>query len=199
MSVSDEHRLAQRDKVLLAARRCFIRHGFHATGMAKISKACGMSVGNIYHYFPNKDAIVQAIADETRARILPVLRRLENHPNPVEGIVQIILFGVREFCRPADARLWIEISAEAPRNRLIRESYFRFDRDIRDVLKGLIQSAIAAGQISRRVDLEAVSLWLVALLDGALARVSLEPNINMARTLDTLACNIRRCLCAQPA
>ncbi|HOC57984.1 MAG TPA: TetR/AcrR family transcriptional regulator [Verrucomicrobiota bacterium] len=199
MSVSDEHRLAQRDKVLLAARKCFIRRGFHATGMAEISKACRMSVGNIYHYLPNKGAIVRAIADETRSRMLPVLRRLENHPKPVEGIVEIILFGVREFCRAADARLWIEIAAEAPRNRFIREVYLRFDREIRDVLKGLIQSAIAAGQISRRVDMEALSLWLVALLDGALARVSLDPGVNLNRTLDTLACNIRRSLCAQPA
>ncbi len=199
MSVSDKHRSAQRDKVLLAARKCFIRHGFHATGMVEISKACRMSVGNIYHYFPNKDAIVQAIADETRSRILPVLRRLENHPNPVEGIIEIILFGVREFCRASDARLWIEISAEAPRNRLIREIYFRFDRDIRGMLKGLMQRAVQAGQMSRRLDLEAISLWLVALLDGALARVSLEPDVNIARTLDTLACNIRRCLCIHPA
>jgi len=199
MSVSDTHRSAQRVKVLLAARKCFIRHGFHATGMAEISKACRMSVGNIYRYFPNKDAIVQAITDETRSRMLPVLRRLENHPKPVEGIVEIILFGVREFCRAADARLWIEIAAEAPRNRVIREVYLRFDREIRDVLKGLIQSAIAAGQISRRVDMEALSFWLVALLDGALARVSLEPGVNLTRTLDTLACNIRRSLCAQSA
>ena len=198
MSVSDQHRSAQRDKVLLAARKCFIRHGFHATGMAEISKACRMSVGNIYHYFPNKDAIVQAITDETRSRMLPVLRRLENHPKPVEGIIEIILFGVREFCRAADARLWIEIAAEAPRNRVIREVHLRFDREIRDVLKGLIQRAIQGGQVSRRMDLEAVSLWLVALLDGAIARVSLEPGVDIARTLETLACNMRRSLCLQP-
>ncbi len=199
MPVSDKHRSAQRDKVLLAARKCFIRRGFHATGMAEISKACRMSVGNIYHYFPNKDAIVRAIADETRSRILPVLRRLENHPNPVEGIVEIILFAVRECCRASNARLWIEISAEAPRNRLIRELYFRFDRDLRDVLKRLMRRAIEAGQISRRLDLEAISLWLVSMLDGALARGSLEPDVNIARILDTLACNMRRCLCIQPA
>jgi TetR/AcrR family transcriptional regulator, repressor for uid operon len=198
MSVSDQHRLARRDKVLLAARRCFIRHGFHATGMAEISKACRMSVGNIYHYFPNKDAIVQAIADEMQSRIFPELRRLENYDDPVKGIVEIILFSVREFCRASDARLWMEVSAEAARNRLIRRICLRFDQEIRRVLKSLLQRAVRTGQIARALDLEAASLWLVALLDGAIARVSLEPEINLSRTLDSLARNMRRSLCLQP-
>lgn len=199
MPLSDKHRLARRDKVLLAARRCFIRHGFHATGMAEISKACRMSVGNIYHYFPNKDAIVQAIADEMQSRIIPVLRRLEYQADPVEGIIEIILFGVREFCHGSDARLWMEVSAEAPRNRLIRELYLKFDREFRGVLKGLMQRAVQAGQVACDLDLEAVSLWLIALLDGAIARVSLEPEVDIAQTLDLLARSMRRCLCLQPA
>jgi len=199
MSISDKQRLARREKVLLAARKCFIRHGFHATGMAEIGKACRMSVGNIYHYFPNKDAIVRAIADETRSRIVPVLRRLENHKDPVEGIIEIVLFGVREFCRGSDARLWIDISAEAPRNRSIREIYLTFDREVRGVLKGLMQRAIEAGRVPNDLDLEAISLWLVALLDGAIARVSLEPKVDFARTLEVLARTLRQCLCLQPS
>lgn len=196
MATSEQHRLEQRDKVLLAARKRFIRHGFHATGMAEIGKACRMSVGNIYHYFPNKDAIVRAITDETRSRIVPVLRRLEGHANPVEGIVEIILFSVRELCRDSDARLWMEISAEAPRNKQIRDIYLTLDREFRGVLKGLMKRAVEAGQLSAGMDLEAISLWLVALLDGAIARVSLEPGLDIARTLDTLARSMRRCLCA---
>ena len=198
MSISQKYRAARREKVLLAARRCFIRHGFHATGMAEISQACRMSVGNLYHYFASKEAIVQAIADETRSRILPVLRRLEHHADPIEGIIEIILFGVREFCRATDARLWMEISAEAPRNPLIRKLYRRFDREVRDVLIGLLRRALRAKQLRADADLETVSLWLVALLDGAIARVSLEPKFDLARTLDTLARSMRRSLTIQP-
>lgn len=198
MSISDQRRLAQRDKVLLAARRCFVRQGFHATGMAELSKACRMSVGNIYHYFPNKDAIVRAIASEMRARIVPVLRRLEAHPDPLEGIMEIMRFSIRELCRGSDARLWIDISAEAPRNRLIRELLLDFDREIRSVLQGLLHRAVQAGQISRALEGEAAALGLVALLDGAIARVCLEPDIDIDLTLEMLARNVQRCLCLRP-
>lgn len=51
MAITAQHRLEQRDKALHAARTCFIQQGLRSTGMAEIAKACGMSVGMIYHYF----------------------------------------------------------------------------------------------------------------------------------------------------
>jgi len=44
--------------------------------------------------------------------------------------------------------------------------------------------------------LDAAALWLVALLDGAIARVSLQPELNLAGALDALAGGIRRGFCA---
>jgi TetR/AcrR family transcriptional repressor of uid operon len=195
MAATQKHRIEQRDKVLLAARQCFVQHGFHATGMAEIAKACRMSVGNIYHYFRNKNAIVQAITDETRSQLVPALRRIESHAAPVEGIIQIIVLSVRELCRDSNARLWLEIQAEAPRNKLIRKICLALDQHYRDTLKRLMQRAIDARQLPPGTDLDAASLWLLALLDGAIARLSVEPDIDIGRALDTLAQSIRRGLC----
>jgi AcrR family transcriptional regulator len=197
MSMTREHRSERRGRVLLAARKCFIRHGFHATGMAEISKACRMSVGNIYRYFPNKAAIIQAIADETRTRVTPVFRRLEQHEDPVEGIVGMVLFSVKEFCRGSNARLWIDISAEASRNKLVMKLCEDFYREMGMLLQTLLKRAIQSGKIPGELDLEAASLWLIALLDGAIVRVSLEPGVDISRMLNTLAGSIRRCLCPQ--
>jgi AcrR family transcriptional regulator len=199
MPITEKSRLEKRGRILTAVRKCVIRHGFHAAGMAEISRACGMSAGNIYRYFPNKAAIVRAIAGETRQRVMPVFQRLGVSEDPVEGIVEIILFSVREFCRGSDARLWVEALAEAQRNRRIRDLWLAFDREMRDLLKRLLRRAVERGQAPANLDLEAASLWLVALLDGAVARVSVQPNVAIERTLMTLAGSIRRCLCVQPA
>jgi len=199
MSISEKEKQANRDKILAAAHKCFTEHGFHATGMAELSKACRMSVGNLYHYFPKKAAIIQAIADETRLRILPVLQRLELHEDPVEGIVEFILISVREFCRDSNARLWTEVLAEASRNQSLRELWISCDRELRDLLKRLLRRAVRTGQSPPDLDVEATSLWLTALLDGAIARVSVQPELSLTRTLGTLSASIRRSLCAQPA
>lgn len=195
MTDRTKRRLEQRDKVLSAARRCFVRRGFHVTGMAEIAKACRMSVGNIYHYFPNKDAIVKAITEQTRSRIMPVLRQLESHADPVEGIIGMILFGVEECYRDSNARLWVEILAEAPRNRRIRKSSLAFDRDFQLVLKRLMERGIQSGRLPAETDIEAASIWLVALLDGAMSRISIQPDLDLTRTLKTLSRAIRGWLC----
>ncbi|MFT3904824.1 MAG: TetR/AcrR family transcriptional regulator [Steroidobacteraceae bacterium] len=53
----------RRDQIVVAAQRCVVRHGFHASSMAQIAASAQMSVGQIYRYFPSKEAIVHAIVE----------------------------------------------------------------------------------------------------------------------------------------
>lgn len=184
----------KRDVILRAARKCFVQHGFHATGMAEICVAAGMSAGNLYRYFPNKAAIITAIADETRNRIMPFYEKLESYEDPVEGIVQIILHSVNEFGQESIGRLWVEILGESSRNEEMRKLCIAFDQKIRNSLKKLLRRAVKANRRLAKMDIEAASVWLIALLDGAIARVSLEPHVDLPRILSTLAASIRHLL-----
>ena len=40
-------------------RACFRASGFHAASMSQIASEAGLSVGQIYRYFSNKDAIIE--------------------------------------------------------------------------------------------------------------------------------------------
>ena len=42
---------------LAAAQRCFVRSGFHGASMQDICAEAGMSPGNLYRYFPSKEAL----------------------------------------------------------------------------------------------------------------------------------------------
>ncbi len=46
-----------------AARELFIKQGFHATSMRDISKQANGSLGNLYNYYPTKEAIFESIVD----------------------------------------------------------------------------------------------------------------------------------------
>ena len=48
---------------MAAARRCFVRNGIHIS-VDDICAEAGVSKGALYGYFPSKDAVIQAIADE---------------------------------------------------------------------------------------------------------------------------------------
>jgi AcrR family transcriptional regulator len=47
-----------------AARELFIKQGFHATSMRDISKRAEVSLGNLYNYYPTKEAIFESIVDQ---------------------------------------------------------------------------------------------------------------------------------------
>jgi AcrR family transcriptional regulator len=56
--------------VLDAALALFSTQGFRATNMRDIAERAGLSVGNIYHHFPNKQAIYQRLIDRYWERLL---------------------------------------------------------------------------------------------------------------------------------
>lgn len=55
----EERQKLRQDEIITAARRCFRASGFHAASMSQIASEARLSVGQIYRYFSNKDAIIE--------------------------------------------------------------------------------------------------------------------------------------------
>jgi AcrR family transcriptional regulator len=51
------------EAVLTAAAHVFQRHGYAAATTDRIAERAGVSVGSLYQYFPNKDAILVTLAE----------------------------------------------------------------------------------------------------------------------------------------
>ncbi|HVG07273.1 MAG TPA: TetR/AcrR family transcriptional regulator [Thermoanaerobaculia bacterium] len=54
---------ASTQKVLKAALSLFSRQGYRATSMRQLARRSGLSVGNLYHHFGNKEQIFQRLID----------------------------------------------------------------------------------------------------------------------------------------
>ncbi len=67
--VSTAFKEDRRAEILEAARRCVARSGFHQASMQDICAEAGMSPGNLYRYFPSKEAIIAGIAERDRAEV----------------------------------------------------------------------------------------------------------------------------------
>jgi AcrR family transcriptional regulator len=52
-----------RQRILDAAARVFAVHGYSAGTTNRIAEAAELSIGSLYQYFPNKDAILRALMD----------------------------------------------------------------------------------------------------------------------------------------
>ncbi len=53
-----------RRQVLDVALQLFSRHGYRATSVRDIAERARVSTGNLYHHFPDKEAIFNALLDE---------------------------------------------------------------------------------------------------------------------------------------
>ena len=48
-------------KILSAARDVFIENGYGAFNLKRVSERCGLARGNVTYYFPNRDALLEAL------------------------------------------------------------------------------------------------------------------------------------------
>lgn len=53
-----------RKQILAAALKLFSRRGYHGTSIRDIAEASRASTGNVYHHFPDKEAIFNALIQE---------------------------------------------------------------------------------------------------------------------------------------
>src|SRR5205814_6003173 len=76
----------RRAQILDAALVCFAKRGFHQASMRDISAQAGISVGLIYRYFDNKEAVISAMADRHKREIQELLHRADQAPNLLESL-----------------------------------------------------------------------------------------------------------------
>ncbi len=62
------------ERVLEAAGNIFAEKGFDAATTEEIAERAGVSIGSLYQYFPNKEALFEAIADQYLARARDVFQ-----------------------------------------------------------------------------------------------------------------------------
>ncbi len=64
-----EKRERRRAEILHAALRAFREHGYHATTLDSIAKHLGLRKTALYHYFPDKEALLYECHRESLAEI----------------------------------------------------------------------------------------------------------------------------------
>ena len=165
----------RRDEILAAAQRCFVRSGFHGASMQDICAEAGMSPGNLYRYFPSKEALIAGIAERDRAEVAQAFASADlSHGllNVLEGMVQ------HYFAEHPRERVLLctEVMAEARRNPDIARISASFDADVRKWLIGLLRAAAERGDIPGDVDLDGVVTMLMLIADGVWWRRALDPD-----------------------
>jgi AcrR family transcriptional regulator len=165
----------QRDRVLAAAVAVIARTGFDRATMAEIASEAGMSVGNLYRYFANKEALILAFAEAERERAAQLIARA------AAGGDIVALFGeaVREMlaeCTPTRIAVDLEIIAEAARPGPLNEKILAGEAETHTALAALIETARVEGRLPPTgADPATGATMMLALYDGVFSRRCFAP------------------------
>jgi AcrR family transcriptional regulator len=81
-------RAQNRQALVSAARRVFVRDGFERATIAAIAEEADLGFGTFYRYFPDKAAALAAVADEVRQDIDDVLDEAAYADGPAADAIQ---------------------------------------------------------------------------------------------------------------
>src|SRR6184192_3989293 len=106
----------RRSQILDAAVVCFAKCGFHQASMHDISAEAGISVGLIYRYFENKEAVIAAMADRHKREIQEVLERAREAPTLLESLEILFTSHCCENSPNVLSAFVVDLYSEASRN-----------------------------------------------------------------------------------
>jgi AcrR family transcriptional regulator len=89
----------KRERILEAATRVFARSGYHGARVSDIAAEADIAYGLVYHYFKNKDEILETIFEERWNAFLRVVDQIVGGPGGAEqklhALAGLILYAYR--------------------------------------------------------------------------------------------------------
>lgn len=175
-TINPEHHRARRKHILEAAVACFMRKGFHATRTAEICAEANMSPGNLFHYFPNKEAIIIAIVEEDQEETAQRFVLAAQGQDLYAALLDLIQANLHLLSDPVYTRIGLEIVAEATRSPLVAEHVARSETAKKAQLILLLKQAEQRRQLQLRMPAEQAADWILLVLDGTFGRALADGN-----------------------
>jgi AcrR family transcriptional regulator len=164
----------RRERLLDAALAVFVDKGIDGATVKDITAAAGVTPGLLYHYFDDKDALVQALLAERG--FLPELRRLlaNPHDHPAVEVLPALAAGFHRLL--ADHAQLVSLFFAAGRaNPSVRAGLQRFVAEGQRLLADYLQARVAAGELRPHDTRTAAQLLLSTVALGQVTGVDTDP------------------------
>src|SRR5918993_1238022 len=167
-------------RILNAAEHCFVRSGFHRTTMQDVAAEAGMSPGNLYRYFPSKDAIVIGLTERDRSDVAKDFATFDSGDDFMTSFMKLGRKHFEEEPREK-AIMCLEIWAESARNPSFASVCGEFEQFVIRRLTEVLGQAKERGEVPAHVNPESVARIISTIADGLFVRRAIAPGFDAAR------------------
>jgi len=184
---------SRRQQILDAACEQVRQSGFHGASMADIAKAAGLSVGQIYRYFENKEAIIAAIVAQDLAEMRDKFAEIESQPGTLlDAIDEHLPESIDKCFEPRRAALALEVVAEAARNPKVAAIVRSADEQERALARTMMERNRKPEWSEAEFQARCETIGLI--FDGLLMRGVNHPDIDRAALSEVLRSTVRHLL-----
>ena len=190
-------------EIVEAARRCFIRSGFHQTTTDEICREAAITPGGLYHYFANKEELIKAVIQHAADSAVEMVHEAASEaPDPRAALRKMGAFFVQAFYQPDFeniARLDLETWSEALRNPDLLKIIHAARGATRDSIAEVISEGVRRGDMNAKVDPVALANVFTAINTGLRLGRLLGPNeVDANAMMEALGILIRGELIPKP-
>ena len=185
--MSEQYRDTRRSQILRAAKRCFVRNGFHETSMQDLFAESGLSSGAVYRYFPRKEDMILAIAEENMQDVVALIHTLaaQTAHDGIGEMLAAILELLRQQNRDdALGSIAVLVWAEAVRNPVVAE---RFEGLLAQMRSDLADAVVRRQHVDASVpsvDPDDFASLLLAVVPGFILQLAVFGDGRMANVPD---------------
>ncbi|MFC6885818.1 MULTISPECIES: TetR/AcrR family transcriptional regulator [Actinomadura] len=186
-----------RQRILTAAAHVFGDHGYAAGTTNRIAERAGISIGSLYQYFPNKDAILaELLIRHIDAGMVAFDRQKADEPSgPLEDVLRALVRTVIENHHD-DPRLLRVMIEQAPRSLRLLDRVAEEQRTrvayVRDLFERHPEVRVG--------DMETAARLVVATVELVVHQLIAAPDpIDVTRFENELVAMLTRYLTAAPA
>lgn len=164
----------RREDILGAARALFGRQGVAKTTLADIAGEAGIARGLIYHYFADKDALVDAVLDAYIADFVESLRAWDaaREPGNIDRALTDCVALFRRYLHPGP-----DVGHRLPRIEDARLQLRFVDQAVDAVVATLGVTTIPAYAAAHRIAIAHVPQTFHVLIHGLIALVRSQPEL----------------------
>lgn len=158
-----------RQRIVDAGTELFARKGFHATSMADLASAVGLTKGAYYHHFATKEDLFHAVVQSVRSTWEQAVEvRLRHHDDALEQLSALLVAHAQLIHRRPELCLVISGLSEEMRHthpELTRELHGVYF-DLIAFVEQMLRTGQSRGQVRADVEVRAIAVDVVGLLRG---------------------------------
>lgn len=194
MARTSDPELAERRRrqIIDAALLCFRRRGFHQASMQEICAEAQISAGALYRYFPSKNRLIAAIAEDVQLKVDSILTVVEAGGDVEAAFEALAATMFDEIFVYGDGSLVAEVMAEASRDADLSQRLVDIQAGTHGRMCRVLQAAADAGRIHLSVTPEIAASLLVAAIDGLGLSKAMNPAISTDDVLPVFRALLRQ-------